>query len=100
MLGSAAGVGRTQSCLGFFLTQPRAVGAVGRGFMSGKYSAQWWEKVADSKRDFAPVQDSPSIAEPLVEATTAARRPRSRHASGPDMGAAGGARTREPSLAD
>ena len=67
--------------------------------MSGKYSAQWWEKVAGSKRDFTPVQDSPSIAAPLVEATAATTRPRPRHGSGPETGPVGGAKTREPSLA-
>jgi hypothetical protein len=36
--------------------------------MGGKYSAEWWEKIAGLKRDL-PAQDPVSVVDHLIQAT-------------------------------
>jgi hypothetical protein len=36
--------------------------------MGGKYSAEWWEKIAGLERD-APAQDPVSVVDHLIQAT-------------------------------
>ena len=41
--------------------------------MSGKYSAEWWEKIADLNRDNNPVQDRASVVDYLIQTTARGR---------------------------
>jgi hypothetical protein len=42
--------------------------------MSGKYSAEWWEKIADLNRDNNPVQDRASVVDYLIQTTARGAR--------------------------
>jgi hypothetical protein len=37
--------------------------------MAGKYSAEWWEKIADINREISPRQDPSSVVDDLIQAT-------------------------------
>jgi hypothetical protein len=37
--------------------------------MAGKYSAEWWEKIADINREISPQQDPSSVVDDLIQAT-------------------------------
>jgi hypothetical protein len=65
--------------------------------MGGKYSAEWWEKIADLNRDL-PVQDPVSVVDHLIQATAHGARTPAKNAklSGQNPAAS----KRERSLAD
>jgi hypothetical protein len=41
--------------------------------MSGKYSAEWWEKIAVIKREVPTPQDAASIIDRLIQVTASGR---------------------------
>lgn len=41
--------------------------------MSGKYSAEWWEKIAGMSCEIRSRQDAPSIVDDLIQATASGR---------------------------
>jgi hypothetical protein len=65
--------------------------------MGGKYSAEWWEKIAELKRDL-PAQDPVSVVDYLIQAT--AHGARSPAKNGKPSGQNPAASKRERSLAD
>jgi hypothetical protein len=65
--------------------------------MGGKYSAEWWEKIAELKRDL-PAQDPVSVVDHLIQAT--AHGARSPAKIGKPSGQNPAASKRERSLAD
>jgi len=41
--------------------------------MGGKYSAEWWEKIAGINREISSRQDPSSLIDELIQATASAR---------------------------
>jgi len=65
--------------------------------MGGKYSAEWWEKIADLNRDL-PAQDPVSVVDHLIQATAHGARTPAKN--GKPSGQNPAASKRERSLAD
>jgi len=53
--------------------------------MGGKYSAEWWEKIAGINREISSRQDPSNLIDELIQATASARPspPRKSETSGP-----------------
>ena len=41
--------------------------------MAGKYSAEWWEKIADINREISARHDPSSVVDDLIQATASGR---------------------------
>jgi hypothetical protein len=65
--------------------------------MGGKYSAEWWEKIAELKRDL-PAQDPVSVVDHLIQATAHGARSPAKNVKRSGQGPA--ASKHERSLAD
>ena len=70
---------------------------IGEWVMGGKYSAEWWEKIADLNRDL-PAQDPVSVVDYLIQATAHGARTPAKN--GKPSGQNPAASKRERSLAD
>lgn len=79
------------------LNEGRLSWVIGEWVMGGKYSAEWWEKIADLNRDL-PAQDPVSVVDHLIQAT--AHGARSPAKNGKPSGQNPAASKRERSLAD
>jgi len=65
--------------------------------MGGKYSAEWWEKIAGLERD-KPAQDPVGVVDHLIQATAHGARSPAKNVK--PSGQPPGASKRERSLAD
>ena len=72
-------------------------GVIGEWVMGGKYSAEWWEKIAGLNRD-VPAQDPVDVVDHLIQATAHGARSPAKSAKRSSQGPAGS--KRERSLAD
>ena len=72
-------------------------GVIGEWVMGGKYSAEWWEKIAGLKREL-PAQDPVDVVDHLIQAT--AHGARTPPKNGKPSGQNSAASKRERSLAD
>jgi hypothetical protein len=57
------------------------------GVMSGKYSAQWWEKIAGMSCEVPPRQDPASVVDDLIQATASGSLTRGKSAKRRDLDA-------------
>jgi hypothetical protein len=65
--------------------------------MGGKYSAEWWEKIAGLNREL-PAQDPVNVVDHLIQATAHGARSPAKNVKRSSQGPAGS--KRERSLAD
>ena len=72
-------------------------GVIGEWVMGGKYSAEWWEKIAGLKREL-PAQDPVDVVDHLIQATAHGVRSPAKSVKRSSQGPAGS--KRERSLAD
>ena len=79
------------------LNEGRLSWVIGEWVMGGKYSAEWWEKIAELKRDL-PAQDPVSVVDHLIQATAHGARTPAKN--GKPSGQNPAASKRERSLAD
>ena len=68
---------------------------IGEWVMGGKYSAEWWEKIAGLNRDL-PAQDPVSVVDHLIQATAHGARSPAKNVKRPGQGAAEPKHERSP----
>jgi hypothetical protein len=56
--------------------------------MGGKYSAEWWEKIAAIEREVPARQDASSIIDRLIQATASGRPASAKDAKRHNLGSA------------
>jgi hypothetical protein len=71
---------------------------IGEWVMGGKYSAEWWEKIAGLSRD-VPAQDPASVVDYLIQATAHGARSPAKNVKRPGPGTPTASK-QERSLAD
>ncbi len=53
--------------------------------MGGKYSAEWWEKIADMNREMGARQGPSQIVDDLIQATATGKAPARSHTRGAEF---------------
>ena len=60
--------------------------------MGGKYSAEWWGKIADMTREIGARQSPSQVVDDLIQATATGKAPARSHTRGAEFANAGPSR--------